>query len=177
MSGFTVFSSLSDQVEAEYKVYGPNPWEASPFLWIWQAPSATKGAVGKKLVRLWAEREGLQVANKSGRGHAFRVGQLRVAVKLSLVWADGLFAFEQIKQQPYDAVSLLALEPQKARLWVVPKEVLWNEADWQHRGAAGRDTKWLHVNPTRPPSWLQAYGGALPRARRALEQARDELSG
>jgi hypothetical protein len=104
VSDFTVFSGLSSKVEAEYKLGGPDPWENSPFQWISEAPSARKGAVGRKLVRGWAEKERLPVANKSGRGHAFRVSQLCVAVKLSWVWANGLFVFEQIRDEAYDAM-------------------------------------------------------------------------
>jgi len=168
-SDFRTFSHLSGAVQANYVTDEPDPWADSPFHWISAAQSGRKGAVGKKLVRRWAEQEGLHVAGKSGRGHAFRAGEVRVAVKLSLVWADGLFVFEQIRDESYDVMALLALEPQKARLWVVPKEVLWGHADWQHKGAAGRDTKWLHVPSARPQTWLKAYGGTLRRARRALK--------
>jgi hypothetical protein len=167
VSDFTVFSGLSSKVEAEYKLGGPDPWENSPFQWISEAPSARKGAVGRKLVRRWAEREGLQVADKSGRGHAFRVGKLRVAVKLSLVWADGRFVFEQIQKEGYDVAALLALEPQGARLWIVPCGVLWQQIGFHH----GRADKWLHFPATKPPAWLtKNYGrGTLPRAKKALK--------
>jgi hypothetical protein len=177
MSTFTVFSGLSRELEPDPGHSETNPWERSPFYWFSAAASGRKGAVGKKLVRLWAEREGMQVASKVGRGHDFQIDGLRVAVRVSLVWADGGFAFEQIRDQSVDVMSLLALEPQNARLWIVPKEVLRQSIGGQHTGAAGRETKWLKFQAAEPPPWLQAYGGTLPRARQALEQARDELSG
>jgi hypothetical protein len=173
---FLVFSGLSKRIEATYAAGGPDPWKGSPFQWISEAQSGRKGAVGKKLVKAWAEHEGLNVKGKSGRGHAFRVDSVRVAVKLSLIWADGIFVFEQIREENFDVMSLLAVEPRRVRLWIVPKDVLWNNADWQHRGTAGRDTKWLHVPATKPPAWLNSYGGTLRDTRRALEQARDDLS-
>ncbi len=174
---FLVFSGLSKRIEATYAADGPDLWQGSPFQWISEAQSGRKGAVGKKLVKGWAEQEGLNVGAKSGRGHAFRIDTVRIAVKLSLVWTDRIFVFEQIREDNFDVMSLLAIEPRNARLWIVPKDVLWNNADWQHRGAAGRDTKWLHVSAARPPAWLNPYGGTLRKARRALEQARDGLSG
>jgi hypothetical protein len=90
-------------------------------------------------------------------------------VKLSLVWDDGRFVFQQIKDQNYDVVALLGLEPKSARLWIVPKAVLWKHADWQHTGKAGHDTKWFHFQTTKPPTWLQEYGGTSAKATKALK--------
>lgn len=173
---FSMFSDLSHAVQVNYTRDEESPWENSPFHWISEAQSGRKGAVGKALVRRWAEQAGMQVAGKSGKGHDFQIDGLRVAVKLSLVWTDRLFVFQQIRDQNYDVASLLALEPQRVRLWIVPKEVLWEHAGWQHTGAAGHDTKWLHFQATKPCPWLKPYGGTLPRARRALKQTRGELS-
>lgn len=169
-----VFSDLSEAVHEEYPdpVSTPDPWARSPFRWFANESSPRKGAIGKKLVRQWAEHEGMHVG-KSGHGSDFRIDGLRIAVKTGLVWAGQVFVFEQIREQGYEAAALLGLEPERARLWVVPREVLWDQADWQH----GHANKWLHVPPEEPPSWLSAYGGTLPQARQALEQARDELSG
>lgn len=166
-----MFGGLSATVRSNYAVPATNPWAGSPFEWISDAQSGRKGAVGKRLVRAWAEGEGLQVVQKSGRGHDFRVSGNRVAVKLSLIWSDGRLVFQQIKDQPYDVVALLALEPCRARLWIVPKDLLWLRADWQHTGREGQDTKWLHFPATSPPAWLTSgYGtGTLPRAKRALK--------
>lgn len=66
MSGFTVFSGLSATVRSSYTVPATNPWAGSPFEWISDAQSGRKGAVGKHLVRVWAEGEGLQVSRNRG---------------------------------------------------------------------------------------------------------------
>ena len=171
MSAFPVFTNLSTTVQASYPAPAANRWAHSPFQWIAQAHSGRKGAIGKRLVRGWAEGEGLLVLGKSSRGHDFRVNGHRVVVKLSLIWDDGRFVFQQIKDQPYDMAALLALESRRARLWILPKNVLWRHAAPQHTGRGGQDTKWLHFPATRPPAWLTSgYGrGTLPRARRALK--------
>jgi hypothetical protein len=174
---FLLIGRLSGELEREYSPDEPDVWAGSVFHWISEAQSARKGAVGKKLVRRWAEQDGMNVTAKSARDHDFCVDGLRVAVKLSLVWAHGGFVFEQIRDQKYDVVSLLALEPAQVRLWVVPKDVLWGHAAWQHKGAAGRDTKWLRFQATQPPAWLKPYGGGLSRAKKALKQARRNRSG
>jgi hypothetical protein len=174
---FSVVSRLSEGLQVDYQTDEADRWEGTPFHWFSKESSPRKGAIGKKLVRRWAEQEGMQVIAKSSRGHDFRVDGVRVVVKLSLVWNGGLLVFEQIKDQPYDVASLLALEPENARLWIVPKEVLWEHAEWQHMGASGQDTKWLRFDSASPRAWLRPYGGTLSRARRALEQARSGLSG
>lgn len=165
---------LSAEVAADYTSEAPDRWAASPFQWISTSASARKGAVGKKLVRRWAEQEGFAVASKSGAGHDFTVGSVRVAIKLSLVWADGGFVFEQIRDQPYDVVGMLALEPERVRLWIVPKTVMSEHAGGQHTGSQGSETKWLHIASDDPPAWLSPYGGSLAQAKRALEQARGD---
>ena len=167
-----LIGGLSRELEGDYSPDEPDAWSGTVFQWISEAQSARKGAVGKKLVRRWAERAGMNVTAKSSRDHDFCVDGLRVAVKLSLVWSHGGFVFEQIRDQRYDVVSLLALEPAQVRLWVVPKYVLWEHAAWQHKGVAGRDTKWLRFPAIEPPAWLKPYGGQLSRAKAALKQAR-----
>ena len=126
-------------------------------------------------MKAWASREGLPVGPPRDSGHDCVIAGVRVEVKFSTLWGNGGFVFQQIRDQSYEVAALLGIEPQSVRLWVVPKDVLWAEATGQHTGAAATDTKWLRFPASRPPAWLRPYGGTLPEARAALEEARRAL--
>jgi hypothetical protein len=164
-----VITAFADEVQAEYKTSGPDPWANSPFRWIRDAASARKGAVGKKLFRRWAQQERLDVKPKRrGTPADCVVNGLDIVVKTGLLWAEGVFTFEQIRRQDYDSVALLALAPHGVYLWVVPIDELWACSEKQH----GADTHWLSFAPGDVPAILTKYGGPLDAARAALlEQA------
>ena len=166
---FLVFSGLSHQIEATHAASGPNPWIGSPFQWISEVQSGRKGAIGKRLVRGWAEGEGMQVAGKSSRGHDFQVNGKRVVVKLSLVWSDRRFVFQQIKDQPYDAGGAAGARAPASAAVDRTQERHLARADPQHTGQAGHDTKWLRLpGRRRPPAWLTSgYGAGTLCARQA----------
>lgn len=172
-----LFSRLSAEVQLGFEDAAADAWEASPFGWIRREPSRRKGAIGEALVRDWAAEEGLTVERALNTGHDCRLDGLRVEVKFSLLWGGGEFVFQQIRDQDYEIACLLGLEPQRVRLWAVPKDVLWAHATGQHTGAAAQDTKWLRFAATDSPEWLRPFGGSLATARSALEKARRERRG
>jgi hypothetical protein len=167
-----LFSRLSAGVQLAFEDTAADEWDASPFGWIRREPSRRKGAIGEALVRDWAAQEGMRVERPTDSGHDCRIDGLPVEIKFSLLWAGGQFVFQQIRDQSYEIVCLLGLEPQRVRLWAVPKGVVWEHATGQHTGAAAQDTKWLRFPAVQPPEWLRPYGGTLPDARAALEEAR-----
>lgn len=170
-----LFARLSAEVQLGFEDAAADEWEASPFGWIRREPSRRKGAIGEVLVKDWAASEGMRVEQATDTGHDCRLDGVRVEVKFSLLWGGGEFVFQQIRDQNYDVACLLGLEPQRVRLWAVPKSELWERATGQHTGAAAQDTKWLRFPAASPPGWLEPYGGVLPAARNALEQARHGL--
>lgn len=177
-SDLALFAKLSADVQAVRDTGGADPWAASPFRWIVVLPSSPKGAVAAALVRAWATREGLSVLPRVNSGHDLIIDPLKVEVKFSTLWKGGVFKFQQLRDQEYDLVALLGLEPQRVRLWFVPKRELWKpEMPGQHGGRAGTDTKWLTFLAAAPPPWLEAYGGTLSRARASLEEARRSFAG
>jgi hypothetical protein len=172
---FALFARLSAEVQLGFEDAAADAWEASPFAWIRREPSRRKGAIGEVLVKDWASGENMQVQAASNTEHDCRLDGLLVEVKFSLLWGGGEFVFQQIRDQDYDVACLLGLEPQRVHLWAVPKTALWERATGQHTGAAAQDTKWLRFRAAAPPDWLSEFGGELPAARAALEQARREL--
>lgn len=170
-----VFTALSAEVQAEYATTEDDPWEASPFQWILGEASRRRGAIGERLVKAWARRNEIVVASPTDTGHDCVLDGVRVEVKLSTLWKSGGYKFQQIRDQSYEVAALLGLQPQIVQLWMVPKDVLWEQSVGQHTGADAQDTKWLSFQASDPPSWLDEYGGTLDDARAALEQARRAL--
>ena len=170
-----MFARLSAKVQAEYVTTDLDPWDASPFQWILGEASRRRGAIGERLVKAWARECGIRVVAPTDTGHDCVLDDVRVEVKLSTLWQSGGYKFQQIRDQSYEVVALLGLQPQVVQLWMVPKDVLWQEAVGQHTGVNAQDTKWLSFQASAPPSWLDQYGGTLANARKSLEQARRSL--
>lgn len=143
--------------------------------WVRREPPRRKGAIGELLVKAWARHEGVQVAPPSDPGHDLTLNEIRAEVKFSLLWESGDYVFQQLREQSYEVVCLLGLEPQSVAFWIAPKEIVWEHATGQHTGAEAQDTKWLRFRAARPPHWLRPYGGTLADALSALEEARGRL--
>jgi hypothetical protein len=144
-------------------------WEASPIGWIRQVSSAVKrGKIGEALVAGWARSEGLQVQPPWHRGHDLIVEGIQLEVKTSLRWNNDRFVFLQLRDFDYQAVALLGLEPNDVKLWIIPKQLLWEHANEQLRGVSHEGSKWLSFPVNQPPSWLARWGGSFAEARDAL---------
>lgn len=68
--------------------------------------------------------------------------------------------FQQLRDRDYEVVACLGLSPSSWHCWFVPKAALWGHARPQHGGRAGNGTRWPHVDPTEPPTWIGGYGGS-----------------
>ncbi|MGC1274524.1 MAG: hypothetical protein WBC44_12535 [Planctomycetaceae bacterium] len=152
-------------------------WTGSPFAWIKSRPSRQIGAIGEKLVAGWLAVKGFNVS-RSGDSDADRViEEKRVEIKLSTLWRNGGYKFQQLRDQRYDFAICLGLSPFDAHCWVLPKDVIlsrWRDRDGifpQHGGAAGNDTAWLAVSPAIPPPWLEEFGDTLHRAVEIISSA------
>ena len=144
-------------------------WQGSPFAWIKKRPSRQVGAIGEKLVAGYLAAKGFDVV-RSPDGEADRlVNGARAEIKLSTLWKNGSYKFQQLRDQNYEFVICLGLSPFDAHCWVLPKGVVLTQWDTggitsQHGGQAGRDTAWLHVHPDSVPLWLRDRGGTLSQA-------------
>lgn len=170
-----IFTRLSADLQASYAAAASDPWEASPFAWIKREPSRRVGAIGEGLVKSWAKQAGIVVTPATDAGHDCRLNGVKIEVKFSTLWAGGDLVFQQIRDQSYEVVALLGIEPQAVRLWMVPKAEIWARTPGQHTGANALDTKWLRFAASTPPDWLAPFGGTLERARRSLEEIHRRL--
>ena len=58
-------------------------------------------------------------------------------IKFSTLWKSGVYKFQQIRDQEYDAMVLLGISPFSAACWIVPKaETSW---EWRAIPAGLRD--------------------------------------
>lgn len=156
--------TASVDLAADYATGEDDPWAASPFGWLLKLPSRTKGAIGEKLVEKWAECEGFDVRRSPSSDADRIINGHRIEVKMSTLWANGCFRFQQIREQEYDYCLCLGLMPQDARAWLLSKAVLREYVIGhtpQHTGARGSETFWLGFPADEPPSWMLPYGSSL----------------
>lgn len=144
-------------------------WKGSPFEWFMARPSRQKGAIGEKLVSNYLASKGFSVERSPDPEADRIVNGIRAEIKCSMLWKNGTYKFQQLRDQNYEFVICLGISPFDVHCWVLPKTAImqkWEsgEIDSQHGGQAGQDTAWLTVSPDNVPEWLQAFGGRLTEA-------------
>lgn len=162
---------LSGSIAGDYLRSIDDPWVGSPFEWILKIPSRSKGAVGEKLVAGWAATRGLDVMRPPNSDADRIINGHRVEVKMSTLWANGGFKFQQIRNQDYDYCLCLGISPFDAQAWLLPKSLLLERVIGhmgQHTGTTGTDTAWLGFRPESPYPWLEPYGDRLADVFRLL---------
>lgn len=143
------------------KADAEDPWAGSPFEWMMRLPSRSRGRAGELIVESWLEGLGFDVRLPVNTGHDRLVSLRKVEIKFSTLWASGDYVFQQLRDQDYELILLLGVSPSIAHCWLAPKSVAYGHAVPQHGGAAGRDTRWLRLPASAPPSWMAEYGGDL----------------
>ena len=145
-------------------------WKDSPFDWIRRLPSRRKGKVGEQLVAGWCAAKGFDVI-ASGDSDADRViAGKRVEIKMSTLWENGTYKFQQLRDQHYAYVICLGISPFDAHCWVIPKAVVWSKTPPQHGGSRGSDTRWLSFQAASPDAWLAEHGGRLSQVWQIMNQ-------
>ena len=176
-----LLTGIASTLECDYGG-GFSDWRHSRFGWILPLPSARKGAIGKRLISGLLEEWGFSVRPCRGRGVDRLVNGRRVAMKFSMLWEEGAYKFQQIRDQRYEILICLGVSPSDAHSWVFTRDFLlegWGNLEGfssQHRGQEGRDTAWIHVNPAAPQAWLEPHGGGLQDALEALSLLLRELA-
>ncbi len=167
-----LLASLSAAIAPDYAVAEDDPWVGSPFEWILRVPSRTKGAIGEALVAGWAAAKGFDVT-RSHTSDADRIinGQ-RIEIKLSTLWKNGGFKFQQIRDQEYDFALCIGISPFDAHAWLLPKDILRQHVIGhmgQHTGSSGTDTSWIGFQIDQPYDWMKPYGERLGDVARLLD--------
>lgn len=147
-------------------------WKGSPFEWVLRLPSGSKGKLGKRLVYQWCALKGLSIDSSPDSDADMLVNGHRVELKFSTLWENGIYKFQQIRDQNYEYAVCLGISPFEARCWVISKKILRKYVIGhlgQHTGSGGQETAWFTVNPQSPPDWFSPCGGTLDQAYRVLK--------
>ena len=124
----------------------------------------------------WLAMQGFAV-EPAGDSEADRVvNGHRVEIKFSTLWKQGIYVFQQIRDQRYDWLICLGVSPFDAHAWVLSKSYLlngWGKLEGfksQHGGQDGKDTAWMRVKSSAPHDWLHGKGGSLQEAAEVLQR-------
>ncbi len=167
-----ILAGLASTMRADYAT-NDLAWEGSPFAWIRKRPSRQVGKIGEMLVAGWCATRNLDV-NKAPDTECDRLIEgMRTEIKFSTLWSQGGFKFQQFRDQDYTLAICLGICPFDAYCWVISKRVLKKHVighTGQHGGRSGKDTAWLHVDPSDIPPWLVEFGGGLANASGVLRR-------
>ncbi|MFJ4262665.1 hypothetical protein ACIPYU_09480 [Paenarthrobacter nicotinovorans] len=160
---FAVIGQVLDDLESSYP--GTDLWNESPFRWVLAQPSATKGAIGRRLIQAWAYERGLRLRQtRVNNQYYLELNSYLIQVKFSTLWDGGYYRFQQIRDHEYDYCLCLGLAPMDANAWLIPKYVLDTHVigtRGQHTGAGSGETWWFEATPGYEPLWLAECGGQL----------------
>jgi len=165
-SDFNLFASAAEFIKPEFEK-DRTAWNESPFEWVLGLPSGSKGKLGKRLVYQWCAVKGLSIGNSPDSEADMLINGHRVEIKFSTLWQDGIYTFQQIRDQNYEYAVCLGISPFQAHCWVISKKILKKFVIGhlgQHTGISGKDTAWFSIDPINPHAWLSECGGTLDEA-------------
>lgn len=163
---FGLLAEAAKYIKREF-IVDSSPWTGSPFEWVRNLPSASKGKLGKRLVSQWCALKGFTVNPSPDSDADLLVNGHRIEIKFSTLWVEGFYKFQQIRDQNYEYAILLGISPFIAHCWVLSKQTLQQYVIGhlgQHTGATGQETSWITVIPNNPPHWMLESGGTLDQA-------------
>ena len=105
-------------------------WLGSPFNWIREHSSGTKGAIGRDLASSILGEISSPVTRD---GLVLEVAGKRIRVKFSMAWDLASFRFQQVRDEDFDFVFCLGLYPDAAFGWFIPKDEFYVDGVWQER--------------------------------------------
>lgn len=161
-----LLASAADYIRKDIEVID-SQWHNSRFEWIINLPSGSKGKLGKLLVQQWCALKGLSVDKSPDSQADLLINGHRVEIKFSTLWKNGIYKFQQIRDQNYDYCIFIGISPSTAHCWVIKKSILLKHVIGhlgQHTGLKGKDTAWVAVNPNDPPPYIKNLGGSLDEA-------------
>jgi len=132
---------------------GKVDWSSSPFAWMRHHGPRTKSKLGRDIVREWLKTRPLSWADSEDGVSHFTIDGRTVVVHLALLGKEGLLEFANLREPGLgvDALMLVGVEPERARIWWLrPEDVRGfhsyvNDAPGYHN---------VSIDPDEPPDWL-----------------------
>jgi hypothetical protein len=159
MSYFDELRNAADGFLGQYPE--DQAWNGSSFNWMRRLPPGSKHVIGRSMLAVLLNTNGLTATFYKNQ---IQVNGNGISVKVGMMWREG------IRDTKFDYVFCLALYPQKAYGWLIPKTELWSDdkvskvhhpsVTSQHKGA----DCWVHIDPANPSPWLKSYGGTIDQA-------------
>lgn len=147
-----------------------DPWANSPYRWLRELQSRTRGKAGEQIITTWLRSEGFSVTSPDSSDADRCISLHEVEIKLSTRWDSGVYTFQQIRDQEYRYAILLGVSPDRINVWVLPKAVALKFSTPQHTGKEGAETRWLSFPADNPPKWLKRYGGDIESGLQAIKK-------
>ena len=162
----TIGNQIRKEIDSDF-----SDWKDSPLFWVKTLPPGTKGKFGTRLIAGWSAANGLKIDSSPDSDADLLINGHRAEIKFSTLWKNGIYKFQQIRNQNYEYAVCLGISPHEAHCWVISKEILLDNVIGhlgQHTGASGQETAWITVIPSNPPEWLSVCGGNLSSAYEVL---------
>ena len=138
-------------------------WKNSPFKYILSLSSRQKGKIGEDLLSEFLIKKGCKVEKAINADYDRLVNGHKCEIKMSTLWENKRYVFQQIRSTEWDYLLCLGLSPRIAHLWYAKRDII-GYLGGQHTGHRGTDTRWIHIEPnadTLPVPNL--YGGELSK--------------
>lgn len=147
----------------------PDLWRGSPFAPLRTLKPIPKSNTVREMLAMWFAHNGVVATVKTIAGNATLIlpDKQLAMVKVSTLWSEGFYRFQQIKDWDYQVALLLGISPQTIHLWIIPREEIVTRSIPQH----GVGSRMLNVRPDKLPAWMSSYGGTLLQARTVLREA------
>lgn len=136
-------------VKAEQKAA---KWAESPFGWLVLHPvaSATKGSIGKRLVKGLCHGCGMSATPYKGKRADILVEGHLVSVKFALLSEAGAYTFEQIRENGSEFLFCLGVSSMAAHVWIFSMKEGFEHFEPQH----APESRWIQIQPNEPPEWI-----------------------
>ena len=156
-----IASNLQDELQNKSEL-----WKNSPFEWLLQFSARQKSSFGRQLIAAWCESQGLVTSKPKESSESLIINSHKMSIKFSTLWTNGIYKFQQIRQEGYDYVLCFGISPNEAHCWVFKRDFIIKNAVRQHKGAA---EYWIAINPKKLPDEFKDSGGSLEQALQILE--------
>jgi hypothetical protein len=168
-----LMANIAATLEQEYVVKREEVWKESPFEWLLKLPSRQRGKVGEQLVAGWAAARNFNVERSPDSDADKIIEGKRIEIKLSTLWENGVYTFQQLRNQDYEYLLCLGISPWVVHAWLMKKEEIpFDTLSHQHGGNRGNDTWWISFKADNPPVWIQKHGGTLYKIRQTMNKWR-----